>query len=194
MINMLAKSIKNNLSTTIQIVLLIFSNISSIEASELDQSNFSARLAIVDIQTILEHSIAMQEIRKYVRDVNSVIQKDITKKEIDLKTIEEELIRKKNSLSANDFEHEVNNFNELTNKSQREIQTRKLQLEQIHSEAVSIVQNSVIEIIQKLADKYNLNVVLPSSQILFMKNTLDITPEVITQLNLKLKLVPLPFP
>ena len=151
------------------------------------QNVFNAKIAIVDVQSILEHSFAMQSIRKSIDTISQNIQNDISKKELQLKKIEEELIKKREALSEAAFEKEVNEFNKKVSAAQKNIQDRKTRLEQAHAEAVSALHNVTIEIISTIAKKNNLNLVLPSSQVLFASNELNITPEVIQQLNTKLK-------
>jgi Skp family chaperone for outer membrane proteins len=153
------------------------------------EKNFKANIAIVDVQSILEHSLAMQSIRKSIDSISQNIQNDISKKESQLKKIEEELIKKRSTLGEETFEKEVNEFNKKVSEAQKYIQDRKTHLEQAHAEAVSALHNATIGIISDIAKKNNLNIVLPSSQVLFAKNDLNITPEVIQQLNTTLKYI-----
>jgi Skp family chaperone for outer membrane proteins len=150
---------------------------------------FDAKIAIVDIQYILENSLAIQSIRKDIERIGKDIEKDMLKKEAELKKQEEILIKKRDSLTEENFNIEVNSFNAKVSQAQQEIQNKKVRLEQAHSKAVSKVYETTIEIITDLSRKKNFNLVMPTTQILYAKDNFNITSEVISQLNAKLKLV-----
>lgn len=151
--------------------------------------SYICRVAVVDVESILEHSIAVNSIRKSINEISSQIQKELSAKELELKNIEGELIKKRGILSESEFDSKVTEFNKRVNETQKEMQIKKNALEQAHSEAVQQVHHTTISIISDLAKKYDLNMVLPSSQVLFVDNKLNITLEVITSLNERLKSV-----
>jgi len=155
--------------------------------------NFDAKIAIVDIQYILENSLAIQSIRKDIERIGREIEKDMLKKEAELKKIEEALVKKRDSLKEEDFNIEVNLFNAKVSQAQQEIQSKKTRLEQAHSKAVSKVYETTIEIITDLSKKKNFNLVIPTAQILYAKDNFNITSEVIVKLNAKLTLVPVNY-
>ena len=151
--------------------------------------NFEVKVAVVDVQSILESSIAISGVRKSIDAISHDIQKYVTSKEQEFKAIEEELIKKRNHLTEQVFEKEVNNFDEKVNNAKKEMQGRKAKLEQAHAIAVSKVHEVTMEIINELARKYNFNLAIPSSQVLFASSDLNVTAEVITLLNSRLKSV-----
>ncbi|MFY9590017.1 OmpH family outer membrane protein [Rickettsia endosymbiont of Halotydeus destructor] len=151
------------------------------------EDNFSVRVAVVDIQSILEGSVAIQNLRETVSRLNQKIQQDISKKEIEFKPLEENLIKERQSLSEVDFEKRVNEFNVKVSEVKKEIQARKTKLEQAHAEAMGMIHEMTITIITELAEKYDLNLVIPNTQILYARNNLNITAEVTFILNERLK-------
>lgn len=151
------------------------------------EDNFKVRVAVVDIQSILEGSIAIQNLRKIVEQFNQKIQQDIATKEAEFKPLEEKLIKERQLLSEDDFEKRVNEFNAKVSEAKKEIQVRKTRLEQAHAEAMGMIHEMTITIISELAEKHNLNLVIPSTQILYAKNNLNITAEVTFILNERLK-------
>ena len=152
-------------------------------------NNFDAKIAIVDIQYILENSVAIKSIRKDIEIISQEIQKDMSKKETELKKLEETLVKKRDSLKEEDFNIAVNSFNIKVSEAQKDIQSKKTRLEQAHSKAVGTVYETTIEIITNLSKKKNFNLVIPTAQILFAKDDFNITSEVIVELNNKLQLV-----
>ncbi|MDR0329465.1 MAG: OmpH family outer membrane protein [Rickettsia sp.] len=173
---------------------LIINCYSTIHASNTNIENrFATRIAIVDIHSILEHSVAIQSIRKSVDQISEKIRQDLSKKDGELKEIENLLMGKRNSLSESAFEQEFSLFEKEINIAQKEIRDRKVRLEQAHAEGIGKVQETITKIISVLAEKYNLDLVIPNTQILFAKNSLNITQEVIAELNNKLKHVTIKY-
>ncbi|GAB4168584.1 MAG: hypothetical protein Tsb006_7100 [Rickettsiaceae bacterium] len=151
-----------------------------------EQNKFDAKVAVVDVESILEHSLAIKYIKKTINDISAQIQSDLTQKEIELKRIEADLIKKRGTLSEIEFNKKVFDFNKLVNKAQQETQNKKAALEHAHTEAIAEVHKNTIAVISELAKKYDFNIVFPSSQVFFVESNMNITLEVINNLNERL--------
>lgn len=167
------------------VLLIINASATAIE----QKRDFTVRIAVVDVQSILESSIAITGVRKSIDAISEDIQKYLAAKELEFKTIEEGLIKKRGILNEEAFEKEVDSFNKKVSDAQKEMQARKARLEQAHAGAISKVHEVTMEIINELARKYDFNLALPSSQVLFATTDLNITSEVISALNSRLKSV-----
>ena len=110
----------------------------------------------------------------------------MSENEIELKKAEALLIRQRKDLTEEEFDEKVAEFNRKVSKIQKLLQSRKAALEQAHTDAISAVHNTTISIISELSKKYGFNLVLPSTQVLFVRSDLNITLEVITSLNKRL--------
>ena len=150
---------------------------------------FIAKAAVVDIESILEHSTAIAHIKKSINIISDNIQEELSTKESELKVIESELIHKRGVLSEEEFNSMVAAFNKKVSDTQQEMQYKKSALEQAHSAALAEVYKNTTIIIGKISKKYGFNIVLPSAQVLFVENNLNITLDVITSLNKRLKTV-----
>lgn len=143
----------------------------------------TTKIAVVDVESVLEHSFAIKTIKKSISDISSKIERELTEKEISLKKIESDLIKDKDKMTQEQFNAKVQDFNRVVSKAQMEIQTKKDGLEKAHSEAINKVQNSIIAIISDLSKKHGYSMVVPSSHVLYVITDLNITLEVITKLN-----------
>jgi Skp family chaperone for outer membrane proteins len=150
---------------------------------------FIAKASVVDVESILEHSIAIAQIKKSINIISDRIQEELSVKESDLKIIEADLIQKRGILSEEEFNNMVADFNKKVSATQQEMQYKKSALEQAHSAALAEVYQNTTVVISELSKKYGFNIVLPSAQVLFVENDLNITLEVITSLNERLKTV-----
>lgn len=148
--------------------------------------DFKVRVAIVDVQMILEQSLAIADIKRSINAISEKIQIEINANEVELKKLEQDLFNKKNLLSENNFKEEARRFSIKVSEVQKYMQNKKASLEQAHSNAVRKVHDTTIEIIREQAKKLGFNLVLPSSQILFAGEELNITSGVLSQLNLNL--------
>lgn len=177
-----------NLQKLIFITSLLFAF--HVEATE---NKYQSRIAVVDVHAILEKSVAVQDIKKSIDKISEGLQKEMSAKEIELKKSEEEIIKKRSTLTEEAFEKEVVAFNKKATDAQHSMQKKKAKLDQAHAEAIAKVHDTTIEIIHNLSKEYDFNIAIPSSQVLYVKEDLNITEEVITKLNEKLKTVPVNY-
>ena len=154
---------------------------------------FQARIAVVDVESILENSYAIAHIKKSIANISKQIQKEFSEKELSLKSIETDLIQQRGVLSKEQFDVKVTEFNKQVSVAQQEMQKKKNALEQAHTKAISEVHNNTLAVISVLSKKRGFNVVLPSAQVFFVENDLNITLEVITCLNERLKTVEIKY-
>lgn len=161
--------------------------------TEAAENKYQSRIAVVDVHAILEKALAVQDIRKSIDKISEGLQKEMSAKEIELKKSEEEIIKKRGTLTEEAFEKEVAAFNKKASSAQHAMQNKKVKLEQTHAEAIAKVHDATIEIIHNLSKEYEFNLAIPSSQVLYAKEDLNITEEVIKRLNEKLKTVPVNY-
>lgn len=157
------------------------------------QDHYIAKIAVVDVESILENSLAITGIRKSINELSEDIQKEIAQQEKDFKKRQQELLDLQKTLSQEKFDSLALKFNKNVSTIQKNIQLKKLALEQAHSQAIEVVHKKTISIISSLAKEYNFNIVLPSAQVLYVTSELNITLEVISKLNESLKNVPINY-
>lgn len=149
--------------------------------------DFQATTAIIDVEYILEKSTVMQSIRMQINDISNHIQEEMSLKERELKNIESQLVEERGIISESEFDKKILNFNTKVSEAQKLTQQKKSSLERAHSEAVAIVNKHIIKIIDTIAKKYHINLVLPTNAVIYADNKLNITLEVLTELNNTLK-------
>ncbi|NRB11080.1 MAG: OmpH family outer membrane protein [Rickettsiaceae bacterium] len=164
-------------------------NIVKKEITSSSGEKFITRVAVVDIQSVFEHSLAAQKIRESINSISQKIDIEVSAKQRELKEIEAELIKKRGTIDEEEFQARVTEFSKTVSEAQQMVQSKKRALEQAHAQAIIKVQEQITLIIEELAEKYELNLVLPSIQVLYINNDMNITLEVISTLNKKLKSV-----
>ena len=147
---------------------------------------FDTRVAVVDVEAIFEHSIAIKDIRHKINKISNQIQKEMSQRELDLKKFEEEIIKQRGLISEVEFNDKLVEFHRRVSSAQQLLQKRRIALDRAHNEAISAVHKNSIEIIAVLAAKHGFNLVIPTAQVVYVAGDLNITMEVISELNKKL--------
>jgi Skp family chaperone for outer membrane proteins len=173
------------------ISIFIFSSLPffSTRAYEQKKSN----IAIVDVQMILERSLAVQSVKNRIEEISKNVQKQMDIKTANLKKSEEELSRKRGAVSEKEFEQELLIFNKHVSKLQREAQESKGKIEQAFSEAMNKVHEEMLKIINDLAREKGFEIILPAPVVIYASPSLNITQNIIEKLNQKLKDIPVNY-
>jgi Skp family chaperone for outer membrane proteins len=174
-----------NLKNIILVIVLIFS-IAPVSYSN-SQEQKKNTVAIVDLQMVLERSIAAQAIRNKIEEISKNVQKRVEAKESDLKKLEEELLKKRVNMSERDFEYELLKFNKSATQLKREAQESKGKIEQAYSEAINKVHEEILKIINNLSYENGYVVVIPASVVIYYSPKTNMTETIIERLNGGLK-------
>ncbi len=177
------------------ILCIVSSNI--VAAGDPDQNTVSritaAKIAIVDLQYILENSLAIKDLKSKIEVITNDLHDKMTQKELDLKKSEEDLVKLKGKISTKESEKNVTDFNKKVSVAQKYAQQQKIKLEKAHSEGILEVHKVTIEVIKELCQDKGFNIVLPSSQILYADGSLNITEEVLKKLNTRINIIKVNF-
>ncbi len=143
-------------------------------------------IAVVDVPLIMNDSLAAKDIKAQIDKKRNDFQAEITKKEDKLREEDKKLSEQKNVLSKDEFEKKVQEFQAKVNEVQRQVQTRRAQLEDGYGRAIQQLQDTILEVVGEIGKEKGFLVALPSNQILYTKDSLNITTEVMEKLNKKL--------
>lgn len=153
-----------------------------------------ATIAVLDYQTVLRTCAACQQIRQKVESYREEFQNEIAGEETRLKRAEQALQQQRTILSPEAFEEKRRKFERDVIDTQRTAQDRIRQLERTFNVAQAQVQEAIIPIVQDMTRKMGFNVVVDKSQVLFARRQLDITEEVLKELDARLPRVEVPKP
>jgi Skp family chaperone for outer membrane proteins len=151
------------------------------------------KIAIVDVEAVLERSVAVENIKKSINSISEQMQAELSAKEAELKATESELISQRGILPEEEFNQKVADFNKRVSLIQQDMQVKKTSIERAHTAALSEIHKNILSIISELSKKYGFDVVLPSAQVLYAEDSLNITLEVIGLLNNRLRAVKVVF-
>ncbi len=144
-------------------------------------------VAIVDLKKILDESLATKSIRQQIETKRDAVQTEVSKQEEALRKEDKSLAEQRSVLSQEAFEKKQKAFGQKVLNVQKDVQTKRAQLEKAYGKALSEVQQVVLAIVTELSDKKGFNVVIPKAQTLFAAESIDISSEVLKTLNDRLK-------
>ena len=162
---------------TILIVLISFSTLSY------SQDN----IVYLDLDNVVANTIAGKSILNKLEKSKAVTLSKFEKKEKDLKKIEDEINKQKNIISDDElkkklfeFRKKVNNFRQDRQKVINDFnQKKKVEFDQFFKKIIPIIENYVSE--------KNIDIVLDKTKIFVATKKKDITKEIISLIDLKIK-------
>jgi len=155
----------------------------------------STVIGIINIQKIQTDA----KVFKYIAEKKKVYvdkyQKEISKKEAELKKANEKLVQQQNLLTPKAFEEKKKEFTKSLVKFQQELQAKTAIVNRAHLEAIQKVQEKgLLDMIAKVSAKHKINMVVAADQAVFYKPEIDITEQVVVELDKKIKTVEFPNP
>lgn len=150
-------------------------------------------VGVVNIQKIMRDSKAANSVRNQLKEKQKSFQADLDTKEKSLLAEDQSLVKESKTSDKAAFEQKVKDFRAKAAGAQREVQTKKMQLDKAFAGALEQIQTTVIDIVKQVAAEKKLSLVLTSSQVLYTDSSLDITADVQQRLDAKLPNVQVNF-
>ena len=145
------------------------------------------KIAYIDINYILIHSLVGQKIEKHINKIEEENIKKFKDQEKILKEKEKIIIAQKNILDKKKIENKISLLNiEINNyRNERKKLTDELKIKKI--EYTKKILNHLNPIITNFVDENSISIVLPKKNIIIGKKKFDITSDIINLLNNELK-------
>ena len=152
---------------------------------------FASDIAIINLDEIIKNSTAMANVNKTLENEKADIEKKLkieeqkltdekNSLELTIKTLSQDVAQKK----AMEFQQKVLAF-------QQEVRENETNLQKKYIDSVAEITNTIKEIVSDIRteknSKYDFDVVLPASMTIYNNSELDISSEVLSRLNKKLK-------
>lgn len=151
-------------------------------------------MAVLDIGKIRREAASVKSIREQIINHQNKIQGEIQKEQEALRAAQQELAKKQTLLAPEAFAEERRKFEERVVGVQQMVQERRRALETSQSKAMNAVESTLNEIVASVAEKKNFDVILRLSQVVYVRTMLDITGDVLSQLDQKLPTIQVDLP
>jgi Skp family chaperone for outer membrane proteins len=152
-----------------------------------------AVVAVIDHERVLREAVAARSVRAQVDQRRDRYQIELAEAEQRLQARELELGRQRTVLTAEAFAGKREAFEGEVATAQREMQERRRTLDESATRALDRVRAMLVEVVTGMAESRGFNLVLPSSDVLFFSGQIDLTDEVLAEVNRRLPDVEVSF-
>lgn len=156
-------------------------------------SAFAAEIVTINIQSILADSSAAKDAKSQIDAKRNQYQNELKKIEEKLRKEDQTLAEQRSLLSPEALEGKKREFAQQVTNAQKEVQEKRERLGEAYNDAVGDIQGAVMKIVADMAKQRGFKVVIPTNNLVYATPDLDITQEVLTQLNKDLPKVSISF-
>ena len=151
----------------------------------------TANVAVVDVQKLMTDSKAAQSIQKQIETKRQQYQQEFSKHEEELRNSEKSLAEARGNLSAEEFNDRRQDFENKLLETRKLVQKRRRALEKAAAAALAQLRNKVVGIVATIADDQKIDLVITRQNIILVDKDLDITAQVLKQLDSSLSKIEL---
>ncbi len=150
-------------------------------------------IGIVDIQRIVHESSAGKSLDQQYDKQHQLFADQVSSRERDLNTREEDLTRQRTVLTSDSFNAERETLESYAAQVQKTIQQQSQSEQQAFNDAFAKLVKTIREIVSDVAKEQGVAVVLPQEQTLYLgQGTVNLTETVLARLEAKLPSVTVP--
>jgi Skp family chaperone for outer membrane proteins len=146
-------------------------------------------IAFLDMRRILSESLAMQDIVAQMKVLDDKLRAEGAQREKALREEREEILRQRVILSPDAFKAKQAEFQKKADSYQSEMQSRLRQLHVSRETAIRKVEKAMEPVVSDIANNAGATMIVEKEQILFGERDLELTDQIIKDLNSKLKKV-----
>ena len=153
----------------------------------------NSKVAILDTDKIIQESIAVLDIQKKVEKKKGAYEAEINKKQTALMAEQKKLQDKQAIASQDSLQKEVKAFEEKVDNLKVFVDKKQESLKNSSLTAMNKVNDIMKAIVADISKEKEIDVVIPSSQVIYFQEHTDITSEVLAMLNKKINKVEIKF-
>jgi len=153
-------------------------------------------IGIIDVDTVQVEALAAKAVRTQADKYRQDFQQQGQAEEAALRQQQQaiELQRKNNALSPDALAEKARAFDASVADYQRMVQSRRRAFEKSYNTAMAKVQQAMVDATAKAAQAHGANVILPRGQVVLFDDKMNLTKEIIAQMDKDLPTVDFPAP
>ena len=183
-------SVKNLLVSTVAVMGLVVMISAPARAEDAPAAAQNFPIAVVDMNKVMQVSEAAKDARDQLEAKRKSYQDQIATQESALRSTEQELAKQKASMSEADFNKKREEFESKIVEAQKLVQEHKKSLDTGFNNSLATLQGEVATIVGDIAKERKFLMVMSNDGVVLAERSLDITDEVLTRLNKKIKKLP----
>lgn len=145
------------------------------------------KLGIIDANKIGEESIAFKNVIGKIKSKMEELDKNAMKIQKEFARRYQALEKQKNVLSADEYNKKSNVLNTEAMKEDKILYGQRTNLEKAYKKANAALSEKVKEIIEKISQKKGITIVFDKSSTIYSNTSIDVTEEVLSEVNKQLK-------
>ena len=155
--------------------------------SNLNLAHSNDKISFINLDLLIQQTNIGKSILKDIDQLNKNNIENLKNKESELKSIEDEIKKKKNIISKDEFENEVNRLRENIKKFKNYKNKLVTEIENKKKADINEFFTKVNPIIQNYMDNNSIDILLERKNVFMSKNSSDITEKLIIEINKKFK-------
>jgi Skp family chaperone for outer membrane proteins len=157
------------------------------------QDSEATVIVVADVQRLLRESLAGASLESQITDLRTQLASGVAEREQALRQEEQELQEQMNILAPEVFADRRRAFEEAVVAFQQEVRSKQRSLDEVYGEGLNRIRAGIVEILQQMVDERGYDLILPQAQILVGSRDLDITDDVLEELNKRIPSVAITF-
>ncbi len=153
----------------------------------INNSYANESVVFLDIDFVLSNSNKGKELLKTLEEKNNTNVKELKSKEKILKDLEQDLEKKKNIISEQELNNQINNLKQKILNFRNEKKKLTDEFNNFKKKEISELMKLINPIISSYVEKNSINLVIDKKNILIGKKTYDITNNILDLVNEKIK-------
>jgi Skp family chaperone for outer membrane proteins len=150
-------------------------------------------VAVVDVQRILQESLAAKSVQKQLEGQRAKVQAEVAGEEKKLRQAEQALVKSRNVDAPDVYAEKEQGLRQQFLEVERQVQSRRKALEQAFTDSMNVVRKSLLDNVNDLAKERGANIVIVKQQTLWTDKTVDITDATLARLDKALPRVHVKF-
>lgn len=146
---------------------------------------------IINMNRVMKETNAAKGIFSELEGKRNEYQKQVEQEEKTLRAAQDEIIKQSSKMSKEEFGKKRDEFDKKLMEAQKKVQDRKQQLDEAFTVSMSKLRDEAAKIVASIAKKRGYNTVFTQDAVLLAEPGLDMTEDVIAQLNKELKKIPI---
>jgi len=167
--------------------LLLLIAVAPLKAQEAEVKQLN--IAVVDVQQLMKDSKAAKSIMDQGKKLRSKYEKEIKSIEKDLKKTEGEVIAAGKDGNKEQFAERRKEFQKELRDGQKQLVEMNKKMDKAVAKALNVLQDEIVKIVDEMTVKNNYDLVITRSDVVTVSRDIDITADVMKQLNKRLKTV-----
>ena len=155
------------------------------------QSKSEIKIAFIEIDTLISQSLAGKSLTEQLIKIDKKNRKDFDEIQKKLLIKKNDLSKKKNILSSDEFDKNVIDLNKKFNSSQAEIKNKINLLRSKKNEGITKILKELNILLTEYSNKNQLTFIIDQKNIVIGKSDLNITKEILKSFNQKISKIDL---